>query len=271
MPKYEVGITEINTLVRRLGYVSAILCLLEHKTLSESVLYTRLEKWSLSHQGDFIAYTNPRGFINATHGQTGPKRYTNFAVSLGLIGRIAGACRVTRFGKTLLPFLSRAPDQNPFELTNAERCAYLYWLLVKDSDRLLTVIRMLVEGGSQPLSNLQDAFPAFYFQQLQARMLTAEEHVARDILAVRNRVAHWKKGAKRSIENIVPPRIHWLADLGLVSIENDGKRQTRLTEMGTQFSQSLPKNSKRTGFSHKPSVAAESILWHCWTRTCEHN
>ena len=25
-------------------------------------------------------------------------------------------------------------------------------------------------------------------------MLTAEEHVARDILAVRNRVAHWRKG-----------------------------------------------------------------------------
>ena len=83
MPKYKVGITEINTLVRRLGYVSAILRLLEHRTLSESMLYTRLEKWSFIHQGDFIAYANPQGFINATHGQTGPKRYTNFAVSLG--------------------------------------------------------------------------------------------------------------------------------------------------------------------------------------------
>ena len=241
MPKYKVGITEINVLVRRLGYVSAILRLLEHETLSESVLYTRLERWSLTHQRDFIAYANPQGFVNATHGQTGPKRYTNFAVSLGLIGRIAGACRVTRFGKTLLPFLHQPPDQNPFKLTNAERCAYLYWLLVKDSDRLLTVIRMLAEGGSQSLSDLQNAFPAFYLQQLQARMLTAEEHVARDILAVRNRVAHWREGSKRSLENIVPPRIHWLADLGLVSVASDGKRRIRLTEMGAQFSQSLPK------------------------------
>ena len=102
------------------------------------MLYTRLEKWSLIHQQDFIAYANPQGFINTTHGQTGPKRYTNFAVSLGLIGRIAGACRVTRFGKSLLPFLHQVPNQNSFELTCAERCAYLYWLLVKDSDRLLT-------------------------------------------------------------------------------------------------------------------------------------
>ena len=252
MPKYKAGITEINTLVRRLGYVSAILRLLEHRTLSEPMLYARLEKWSCIHQQDFIAYANPQGFINATRGQTGPKRYTNFAVSLGLIGRIDGACRMTRFGKTLLPFLHHAPDQNPFEMIYAERCAYLYWLLMKDSDRLLTIIRMLVEGTAQSLSDLQDAFPTFYLQQLQARMLTAEESVARDILAARNRVAHWKKGTKRSVENIVPPRIHWLADLGLVSVENDGKRHSRLTETGIRFSQYLPKIQGTQAFHTSP-------------------
>ena len=241
MAKYEVGITDINVLVRRLGYISAILRLLEHKTLSESVLYTRLERWSLDHEQDLITYPNQQGFIKATREQTGPKRYTNLAVSLGLIGRIDGACRVTRFGKTLLPFLHQVPDQNPFELICAEQCTYLYWFLMKDSDRLLTIIRMLVEGGSQSLSDLQNTFRAFYLQQLQDRMLTAEEHIARDILAVRNRVAHWKEGTSRSMENIVPPRIHWLVDLGLVSIESDGKRQSRLTEIGVQFSQSLPK------------------------------
>lgn len=260
MPKYKVGITNINTLVRRLGYVSAILRLLEHRTLSESMLYARLEKWSCIHQRDFIAYANPQGFINATRGQTGPKRYTNFAVSLGLIGRIDGACRVTRFGKTLLPFLHHAPDQNPFEMIYAERCAYLYWLLVKDSDRLLTVIRMLVEGTAQSLSDLQDAFPTFYLQQLQARMLIAEEHVARDILAARNRVAHWKKRTKRSVENIVPPRIHWLADLGLVSVENDGKRHSRLTESGIQFSQSLPKIPGTSAFHTGPAWSRKQFF-----------
>lgn len=252
MPKYEVGITEINTLVRRLGYVSAILRLLEHKTLSEFVLYNQLEKWSLNHEKDLRAYANQQGFIKATRGQAAPKRYTNLAVSLGLVGRIAGACRVTRFGKALLPFLCRSPSQNPFELTNAECCTYLYWLLLKDNDRLLTVIRMLVEQGTCSLSDLQGAFPTFYLQQLQTRMLTSEKHVARDILAERNRVAHWKEGAGRSIENIVPPRIHWLADLGLVSVENHGRRQSELTEMGTRFSQSLPKIQEMPTFHTSP-------------------
>ena len=252
MSKYEIGITDISTLVRRLGYVSAILRLLEHKTLSESVLYTQLERWSLNHEQDLMNYANQQGFIKATRGQAAPRRYTNFAVSLGLIGRIAGACRVTRFGKTLLPFFHQVPDQSPFELICAERCVYLYWLLVKDSDQLLTVIRMLAAGGSQSLSDLQDAFPTFYLQQLQARMLTAEEPVARDILAARNRVAHWKRETKRSVENIVPPRIHWLADLGLVSVENDGKRHSRLTETGIRFSQYLPKIQGTQAFHTSP-------------------
>lgn len=260
MPKYEVGITEINTLVRRLGYVSAILRLLEHKTLSEAVLYTQLERWSLKHKQDFEDYVNPQGFIKATRGQAAPKRYTNLAVSLGLMGRIAGACRVTRFGKTLLPFLHQVPDQNPFELTDAERCAYLYWLLLKDSDQLFSVIRMLVEGGSQSLSDLQNAFPMFYLQQLQTHMLTAEEYVAREILAVRNRVAHWQEGSKRSIENIVPPRIHWLADLGLVSIANDEKRQSRLTERGIQFSRSLLEIQEGQAFYTRPVWLREQFF-----------
>lgn len=241
MPKYEAGITDINVLVRRLGYVSAILQLLEHKTLSESMLYTRLEKWSLKHKQNFDAYPNPRGFINSTRGQTGPKRYTNFAVSLGLVGRIAGACRVTRFGKTLLPFLCEGPDRNPFELIYAEQCAYLYWLLLKDSDQLLTVIRILAEKSPESLSDLQNFFPEFYRQQLQSHMLTAEKHIARDILAVRNRVEHWGKVPKRRLENIVPPRVHWLIDLGLVSTEDSKGKSPRLTTMGIQFYKNLPK------------------------------
>ena len=241
MSKYEVGITDINVLVRRLGYVSAILRLLEHKTLSESMLYTRLERWSLDHKQDLMAYPNQQGFINATREQTGPKRYTNFAVSLGLVGRIAGAYRVTRFGKTLLPFLYQGPDRNPFELIYAERCAYLYWLLVKDSDQLLTVIRILAEKSPKSLSGLQNFFPEFYRQQLQSHMLTTEKHIARDILAVRNRVDHWGKVPKRTLENIVPPRVHWLIDLGLVSTEHSKGKSPRLTTMGTRFYMDLPK------------------------------
>ena len=260
MAKYEVGITDINVVVRRLGYVSAILRSLGHKTLSESVLYTRLERWSLKHKQDLKDYANEQGFVKATREQTGPKRYINFAVSLGLVGRIAGACRVTRFGKTLLPFLCEVPDRNPFELIYAERCAYLYWLLVKDSDQLLTIIRILAEKSPESLSDLQNLFPGFYLQQLQSHMLTAEKHIARDILAVRNRVEHWGKVSNRSIENIVPPRVHWLIDLGLVSTEHSKGKSPRLTTMGTRFYTDLPKIQERIPAVHMNSWLRNSFF-----------
>ena len=50
----------------------------------------------------------------------------------------------------------------------------------------------------------------------------------------------------------MPPRIHWLADLDLVSIENDGKKWSRLTEIGTQFSQYLLKIQEMQAFHTSP-------------------
>ena len=105
----------------------------------------------------------------------------------------------------------------------------------------LPIIRILAEKCPESLSDLQNLFPEFYQQQLQSHMLTAEKHIARDILAVRNRVAHWRKGSNRSIENIVPPRVHWLIDLGLVSTEHSKGKPPRLTTMGIRFYKNLPK------------------------------
>ena len=243
MPTYQIGITEINIQVRRLGYVSAILRILSHKTLSESLLYDRLERWSVDHESELMNYVNQQGQIKPTRQRTGARRYTEFAASLGLIGRIAGACRVTRFGKTLLSFLDQSPLCNPFELNLAERCAYLYWLLLKDGDRLFTVIDMLAEAKDQPLSRLQNDFQANYLRRLDVRISTAERGVAREILAVRNRVAHpheWKK-PQRYAENIVPPRIHWLVDLGLAYISEGRGKPAGLTGVGNRFRDAVPK------------------------------
>ena len=241
MPAYEIGITEINTQVRRLGYVSAILTILDHKPRSESLLYDWLEKWSRDHELELMDSGNQQGQIKPTRQRTGAKRYTEFAASLGLIGRIAGAYRVTRFGKTLLPFLNRTNTRNPFELNLAERCAYLYWLLLKDGDRFFTVLDMLAESSEQPLSRLQNDFQAHYLRRLGVRISTEKGRVAREILALRNRVAHdWKK-PKRYAENIVPPRIHWLVDLGLASISEGRGKPARLTGGGNQFRDALPK------------------------------
>lgn len=241
MPAYEIGITEINTQVRRLGYVSAILLIIGHRTTSEVLLYERLERWSLSHQTELMSYSNPQGFIRPTRRRTSAKNYVEFVVSLGLIGRIAGACRVTRFGKTILPFLGNSIDNNAFRIGLAEGYSYLYWLFTRDSDRLLTILDMLFEKPVQSLALIQKNFQNSYVRRLDTRMSFEEERVARDILAIRNRVLNEWQSPRRYAESIVPPRINWLMDLGLAEISRSYRRDVRLTKAGRQLLETLPK------------------------------
>lgn len=237
MPSYETGITEINTQVRRLGYVSGLLTILGSRTLSELLLLERLQTWSVKHEDALRTYPYRQGQIKPTRQMTGAKRYTELALSLGLVGKIAGAYRVTRFGRSLLPFLG----SNTFALSLIEKVSYLYWLVIRDEDRLLTVLEMLTEKPEQSLALLQRNFQDRYVRRLTARTATVDERIAREMLVVRNRVTREWKSPERYAENIVPPRINWLADLGLACIaEGVRGRPVQLTLQGSQFLDALP-------------------------------
>ncbi len=176
-----------------------------------------------------------------TRGKSGAKNYTEFTSSLGLIGRIAGACRVTRFGKVLLHFLTLQRKDNAFNLSLAERYQYLYWLTVKDSDRFLTVMNLVARYEDAPLKCLQDEFQSVYVGFLDHRITTEDERTARDILSLRNSVTHQWKSPQRYAESIVPPRVNWLVDLGLATIAPSHQRSVRLTQSGHDVLNHLPR------------------------------
>ena len=93
-------------------------------------------------------------------------------------------------------------------------------------------------------------------------MLTAEEHIARDILAVRNRVTHWKEGIEDVLWKISCHRefIGWQTS-AWSSIESDGKRRiSQINRLwGSSFLSLLPKIQGMPDFSHKSSMVAESV------------
>lgn len=240
MPAYDVGITEINTQVRRLGYVSAILSILSNRTFNETLLLDRLQNWSVEHKSELAEYVNTQGEIKPTRRKTAAKRYLNFSVSLGIVGRIAGACRVTRFGKILLPFLGEKKSNNRFLLDLPERCFYLYWLLVHDSDRMMTVLDMLTKSSGQTLACYQREFQEYYLHRLDIRISAETGRIAREMLALRNRVAHEWRQPERYAESIVPPRINWLVDLGLARISMTRGTPAELTPEGVRLTNELP-------------------------------
>ncbi|MGD9681880.1 MAG: hypothetical protein AB7W16_11910 [Candidatus Obscuribacterales bacterium] len=72
-------------------------------------------------------------------------------------------------------------------------------------------------------------------------MKSAQEKRARELLQLRNRITHQWKNPERYAENIVPPRLHWLFDLGLVNFTHSSQQGPELTEQGIQILSVLPK------------------------------
>jgi hypothetical protein len=237
---YQIGITEINTQVRRLAYLSALISILGQKSITETLLFQRLEKWSVSAQQDLEHYRSVAGKIEPTKQHSGARRYTELLLGVGLGTRVAGAYRLTRFGKTILPFLNGSRKENRFELSGLEKIAYFYWLCATDSERLLTVMNMISDTPHAPISTLQAQFQDYYLDRINWRLKHCSEREARDLLLVRNRVTHQWKNPQRYAENIVPPRLHWLLDLGLVSLAKKPKSSPSLTQAGMNILRQFP-------------------------------
>lgn len=264
MPAYSIGITDINTQVRRLGYISAILRALNEFALSEAALLNRLEHWSVRNASALQLYRYSQGQIRITRGHTASRRYLDLAVSLGLVGRMAGACRITRFGKVVQQFLSPARSSNPFELGLPERVLYLYWLLSNDSDRLIVVLSMLDEMPNMSLNYYQRQFQERYIEQLNARRTFGRASERSEILAVRERVKHLWKSPERYAESIVPPRLNWLADLDLATIVDACGTPVALTRKGTRLFRHLPS----LGNSGSRTVTDHWLLRHFFGLAC---
>src|SRR5258708_18576463 len=85
------------------------------------------------------------------------------------------------------------------------------------------------------LHQIQSSFGTAYYDHLGQRMqqiLTEYEH--RELLERRNNIKA-RQNPIRYAEHIVPPRLHWLLDLGLISIASSPQRECCLTSMGQEF------------------------------------
>jgi hypothetical protein len=232
MSNYNLGITETNTQVRRLGYLSALIWILKDRSMSEQILVERIQSWSADHQSELSNYTNSQGSINTTKQKTAAMRYINFALALGMLGRISNTFRLTRFAKPVANLIIYNDERNSFHLSLYEKIWYLYWLLIKDGDRLLTIFDLLLDFDMAPLGKLQKEFKSYYLRRLHFRSSVSKESVAREILIIRRRIQGDWKSPQRYAETIVPPRLNWLLDLGLVSIENTRGKPAALTATG---------------------------------------
>ena len=238
-----------SSLVRRLRYLSQIVRFVGERPLNKDVLVDKLRDWSNTHTNNLENYKYNTGAIHSLKKKGMNLLGTNYldlAVKFGLLSKISNVYQLTRIGRVLLSLLNDKPnkDSNSFSLDRDERIFYIYQILQQDADTLLTVVNMLQSSAPPNYKNLQKEFQKTFLDRLQAKKLIgSQEHITNQLHDRQIEVmTEWKKPESYAAY-IVPPRLHWLLDLGLLdSIKGKKYIIYQLTEVGRNLVEKvLPK------------------------------
>ena len=245
------AVKEPSPLVRRLRYVSQILRLVGQRPLNEEILVARLRDWSNTHGDDLKNYKYNTGAAHSIQKKRMTllaSNYLDLTVKFGLLSKISNVYQLTRIGRILLSLLDDESNDelNLFTLHQDERIFYIYQILQQDADVLLTVINMVQSLESPDHKNLQKNFQEFFLERLKVKISTSSQgHIINRLHDRQVEVTtEWKK-PEGYAAYIIPPRLHWLLDLGLLdSTKGKNKFIYQLTEAGQDLIETLPKLEK---------------------------
>lgn len=225
-------VLNVNTKARRLRYVTV----LAHfaKTVTDSTRLTNaVLNWAAEHTEALQVHKDSKGAVLPSTGVRSVLPYLNLAKELSFLKSVGRRLALTNTGR-VLTMVSQVFDE--FSLGTEERLYFLFDLLNHDRDLLCPLIIQLSDGGVQRKRDIRKAFPDVYKEHLtRLREQCGTVRSRRQVDAALERVAHWRS-AETYMEHVVDPRISWLVDLDLCTLEGD---QVSLTKRGASFATAL--------------------------------
>lgn len=234
-------ISRLNTQVRTLVTVSQIVKILGTKSFPRQFLRESLQKWSAKEENISIEYKNHRGKVTKNGKPTSAfNHYLDFSVSLEVITiQNHSIIMNSRLGRLLNTFASEDKEIES-QLNKTEKFFYLINLFHYDADVLLLTLKLL-ESYNIPVP--QERLLNIFEEQLKQRLLLKQKYAYGKLQTTIHNKYHdieysWKN-AKSYSKHIIPPRLEWLKDLGILT-QTQKKSWFQLTELGKCFYRSLP-------------------------------
>lgn len=249
MPLPFTSITEINTQARRLRYVSALVGVLNNDSLTFTGLRKRLERWANLHQIQFDTYASRTGRVNTA--PSAAEGYLALSTSFGLVTKVTTLYRLTRKGRIVRILLDSddKEQKDTFGLMLSEKVLYFLLVLQHDADFFLTIFAQ-VSNGKVPLRLLQKNFQSALLGRVQAKIEAGDQEGGREHeqikVALQQRYGEidrqWKKPLSYA-EKIVPPRLHWLFDCGMLNSDCFEDHRYGLNVRGQRVWNALPRET----------------------------
>lgn len=261
-PLFFKGITIVqsNTKQRRLGYLKFTLELFNDTTYFPSAYLSRtLEKESIKINYKLKEYKelcegDDKGLITISKTGISAEPYIDLLCQLNMLTEINKSFILTKQVKVYALFnkLIKTDDtlkfkventilfdkpviDNPFVLNHIDCLFLLNQILISDSLYSWSLLELLYVIGKRVTSKkLRNIFQPYVSDEL-LRIVNSKSEISnkvrRDATEVKKRILSWTR-AEIYLEHIVEPRLNWLLDLKLVSINDEKDKAYNLTEYG---------------------------------------
>lgn len=236
--EYTPRIINTNIKTRRLGYIVALADLLGSSFLLVDDLQRKLEAWAEEHENDLERYFSKSGFIKKSPRHYPARRYIHLAENLRLLRISRNECALTKIGQPL-PTLDKN-KQNPFELSNEQKCYLLKRIIENDFDYILPLLRLLEKHhhSQEIFSNFKEAV----LKHLETRIERIGDILKSSGFMKRKQLIMKWTQEKKYLENIIYPRLDWLLDIQILDREKSRKRIYELTYNGRAFVEKILEN-----------------------------
>lgn len=220
---YRLRTISIKTQVRRLKYFSLFIDFLGSEGLQKQLLEYKILNWSNTYRGDFQKLISPTGEISKEKSKVKSQSFQSYLEAtrkLNLIEEDLINIRLSRTSRVLYALKefshnSKSPI-NSYQLNSLEKAFFLYNILLNDADIFITVLRMLYEEPGKPLNNYLKSYQKYFISRLKQKLCVLRPPDSDKAFDALNRVMGWRS-PERNCEDIVPPRLHWMIDLCLLS------------------------------------------------------
>jgi hypothetical protein len=230
-----------NTKVRRLGYLKIFTdFMLTRKRVPETFLAKRFEAHALPYAEELSALKNNKGVILSLNGNSA-EPYLTLLKELDLITTINRVIVPTKWLKTYMVIREETArsDDSIFQLQFADKMFFLELILKKDFLYTSIILEYLSIYREMSVRDLIKQYQDLLLNRIRQVIQAGTYEYGADISeyrVVERRVMAWKK-AIVYLEHIVLPRLNWLADLELISL--DEENNVKILEAGDRLNSEI--------------------------------
>lgn len=233
-------IEHTNTQVRFLSILSQILKIVGNRSIPLSILKETLKEWSIKQEHESEFYRNHNGILtNNGIETTAFQYYIELLINFGFLTRITEVVRASKFG-TLFNTFDKTLDTKS-QLGDVEKLFYLFFILYKDADNIILILQKIIDNnGAATNKELRESYENYLKHRLKVKSVNAKPYSQISIAEKLRKVEYIWQNAEQYSKHIIPPRIEWLIDIGLISEKiTKGKKSFALTDLSQNFYNSI--------------------------------